>query len=226
MKKYAIIAAGGSGIRMGSNIPKQYIELKGKPILWHTLDTFLKAYDDINIILVVARDYLEMGENILQYLNPRARITLITGGPTRFDSVKNGLQHVHHLSIVFIHDGVRCLLSTQLIHRCYENALEHGNAVPAISAVDSVRIQNNGGNEIIPREKVKLIQTPQTFNSEILKRGYAQSFNEAFTDEASVVERLGIRINLIAGEETNIKITRPIDLIIAEKILEERMAIG
>lgn len=222
MKKYAVIAAGGSGIRMRSDVPKQYIILNGKPVLWYTLDTFLNAYADLEIILVLAPDYLQTGENILQSTKDPSRISIVRGGLTRFHSVKNGLQHILEPSIVFVHDGVRCLLSTKLIYECYEAAMAHGNAIPAISAVDSIRIETAQGNEIFPRDKVKLIQTPQTFNSDIIKAGYNQPFDEAFTDEASVVEKLGTTIHLIEGEETNIKITRPMDLLIAEKLLEDR----
>ncbi len=218
--KYAVIVAGGSGTRMGNVTPKQFLNLRGKPVLWYTLNTFLNAYDDLKIILVLAGEFLKTGENILHSTKDPGRIFVATGGHSRYHSVKNGLQHIHHPSIVFVHDGVRCLVSTQLIHRCYEMTIQSGNAIPALSAVDSIRIETATGNESIPREKVKLIQTPQTFNSEILKAGYAQPFDESFTDEASVVERLGIKINLIEGEETNIKITRPLDLVIAEKTLE------
>jgi 2-C-methyl-D-erythritol 4-phosphate cytidylyltransferase len=220
MKKYAVIVAGGSGTRMGTTIPKQFLNLNGKPVLWYSLNTFLNAFDELEIILVVAEDHLQTAENILKSTNDPARISLTTGGQTRFHSVKNGLQNIHQHSIVFVHDAVRCLLSTNLIHRCYEMALQHGNAIPAIHAVDSIRIETFQGNEPIDRDKVKIIQTPQTFSSSIIKTAYDQPFDEAFTDEASVVERLGIKIQLVEGEETNIKITRPIDILIAEKILE------
>jgi 2-C-methyl-D-erythritol 4-phosphate cytidylyltransferase len=223
MKKYAIIVAGGSGSRMSSVTPKQYMNLRGKPVLLYTLNTFLAAYDDLQIILVVAENHLKTGEIILQSASDSSRISLVSGGPTRFHSVKNGLEYIHDSSVIFIHDGVRCLLSTKLVTRCYEMALSRGNAVPAISSVDSVRIETADGNESIARTKVKMIQTPQTFRSDMIKAGYQQPFEEAFTDEASVVERLGIKINLIEGEETNIKITRPLDLLIAEKILEDRV---
>lgn len=222
MKKYAVIVAGGSGLRMGGPIPKQFLPLHGKPVLWHTLTTFLDAYSDLEIILVLAEQYLQTGQEILQATHSPSRIWIAPGGETRFHSVKNGLSHIHQHSIIFVHDAVRCLLSTELIQRCYTMALEKGNAIPAIAAVDTIRIENIGGNEIIDRNKVRIIQTPQTFYSDIIKAAYEQEYEESFTDDASVVERLGIKIQLVEGEASNIKITQPVDLLIAEKILEER----
>lgn len=207
---------------MGSPVPKQFMNLNGKPVLWYTLNAFLDAYDDLEIVLVVPEDHLQTGEIILQSTTGPGRIILTPGGQNRFLSVKNGLQHVQHSSIVSVHDGVRCLVSKNLIHRCYAMALEQGNAVPAIRATDSIRFETVMGNEVLNRDQVKIIQTPQTFFSDLIKAGYEQPFTEAFTDEASVVEKLGIKINLVEGEETNIKITRPMDIIIAEKILENR----
>ena len=224
MKKYAIIVAAGSGLRMGSPLPKQFLLLNDKPILWYTLSTFLQAYNDLEIILVLHPDYFHQGEQVISHLDAQ-RITICAGGEHRFHSVKNGLQQIHHDSIVFVHDGVRCLLSTSLIHRCHASALENGNAIPAIPAVDSIRIVNGNSNQPVDREKIMIIQTPQTFRRDILMDGFDQDYDPSFTDEASVVERLGEKINLIEGESTNIKITRPIDLLLAEKILEGRMRV-
>ena len=224
MKKYAIIVAAGSGLRMGSPLPKQFLLLNDKPILWYTLSTFLQAYNDLEIILVLHPDYFHQGEQVISHLDAQ-RITICAGGEHRFHSVKNGLQQIHHDSIVFVHDGVRCLLSTSLIHRCHASALENGNAIPAIPAVDSIRIVNGNSNQPVDREKIMIIQTPQTFRRDILMDGFDQDYDPSFTDEASVVERLGEKINLIEGESTNIKITRPIDVLLAEKILEGRMRV-
>ena len=222
MKKYAVIVAGGSGTRMGSDIPKQFLTLKGHPLLLYTLNTFLNAYEDLNIILVVPANHFATAERVIELTPEPTRIQLTAGGETRFHSVKNGLQKITEKSVVFVHDGVRCLLTTELIHRCYEMTLAHGNAIPAIEPVDSLRFETSEGSEVIDREKVKLIQTPQTFHSEIIQQAYDQEFQDTFTDEASVVEKLGVRIHLVTGEPTNIKITRPIDYVIAEKILEDR----
>jgi 2-C-methyl-D-erythritol 4-phosphate cytidylyltransferase len=206
---------------MGSTTPKQFQHLHGKPVIWYTLNTFLKAYHDLDIILVIPGEHLETAKTILRSLDNPDRVTLTTGGPSRFHSVKNGLSHINHHSIIFIHDGVRCLLSANLVHRCYEAALEHGNAIPAIQAVDSIRLETSHGNEAINREQVRLIQTPQTFRSEIIKAAFEQDFDPLVTDEASLVERQGIKIHLIDGEVSNIKITRPIDIFVAEKLLEQ-----
>ena len=225
MKKYAVIVAGGLGTRMGSTTPKQYVNLLGKPILWYTINTFLEAFDDLRIILVVAGNHLETAKEVLCAVDHPERVSITTGGPTRFHSVKNGLNEIRERSIVFVHDGVRCLLTVNLIRRCYEVALQYGNAVPAIQAVDSIRLETTEGNKVLNREQVRLVQTPQTFHSEIIKDAFEQDFDPVFTDEASLVERRGIKINLVEGEVTNIKITRPIDILIAEKILEENQFI-
>lgn len=222
MKKYAVIVAGGSGMRMGTVVPKQFLPLQGKPVLWYTLTAFLDSFPDLEIILVLPEAHLQVGQEILRSTYAPDRIWMTVGGETRFHSVRNGLSHIHQHSIVFVHDGVRCLLTPQLIRRCYAMAQERGNAIPAITAVDSIRIETFGGNEFIDRSKVRIIQTPQTFYSDIVKAAFEQEYEESFTDEASVVERLGVKIHLIEGESTNIKITHPIDVLIAEKILEER----
>jgi 2-C-methyl-D-erythritol 4-phosphate cytidylyltransferase len=222
MKKYAVIVAGGSGMRMGTTVPKQFLPLQGKPVLWYSLTAFLDSFPDLEIILVLPEAHIQTGQEILRSTYAPDRIWMAVGGETRFHSVRNGLSHIHQHSIVFVHDGVRCLLTPQLIRRCYQMAQERGNAIPATTAVDSIRIETFDGNEFIDRSKIRIIQTPQTFYSDIIKAAFEQEYEESFTDEASVVERLGVKIHLIEGESTNIKITHPIDVLIAEKILEER----
>jgi len=222
MKKYAVIVAGGSGLRMGTSVPKQFLELQGRPVLWYTITAFLEAYSDLEIILVLPQAHLQTGLHIIQTTKDPSRVWITEGGETRFHSVKKGLDHVQLHSMVFVHDGVRCLLTPDLIRRCYNHAIDKGNAIPAISAVDTIRIETVKGNELIDREKIRIIQTPQTFFSDIIKAAFEQDYEESFTDEASVVERLGVKIHLVEGEAMNIKITRPIDIMIAEKILEER----
>lgn len=221
MYKYAIIVAGGNGTRIGGDTPKQFQLLNGKSVLWHSLKAFTDAYDDIQLILVLPEDHVETGRKIAaDFSSHRIRIT--TGGQTRFQSVKNGLQLVDAHSLVFVHDAVRCLVTPVLIHRCAEAAGEKGNAVPSIPATDSIRIETGNGNSSIDRQHVRIIQTPQAFTSDILKSAFEQPYQESFTDEAGVVEKSGATINLVEGEATNIKITRPIDLLIAEKILKDR----
>ena len=223
MKKYAVIVAGGAGTRMESTIPKQFLLLGGKPLLSCSIDSFLLAYSDLQIILVLADQDLEKAQETLAVCIDASRIRIAAGGKTRFHSVKNGLALVPDDAIVFIHDGVRCLVTVQLIHRCYEMALEKGNAIPAIKATDSMRIEKDGANQVIDREKIKLIQTPQTFQAQLIRKAFEQEYREIFTDEATVLEQLGYRIHLVAGEDTNIKITRPLDLLLAEKIIESRV---
>jgi 2-C-methyl-D-erythritol 4-phosphate cytidylyltransferase len=221
MKKYAIIVAGGAGVRMGGSIPKQFQLLKGKPVLWHSVKAFIDAFEDIHIILVIAEIYTARAESIINEF-PHRKFSIAAGGETRFHSVKNGLGLVKENSIVFVHDGVRCLVTPKLIRRCYDETIKSGNAVPAIAATDTIRIETTEGNMQVEREKVKIIQTPQTFSSDNLKEAFLQDYDPYFTDEASVIERKGTKINLIEGETSNIKITRPVDLLVAEKILQER----
>ncbi len=223
MKKYVVIVAGGSGSRMNSAIPKQFLLLKGKPVLYYSISTFLKAYDNITVILVLPAEHIAAGEEIVATYFSESGIQLTTGGHTRFHSVQNGLQLVEKDSIVLVHDAVRCMISTDLVHRCVESALEHGSAVPVISSKDSVRILTENGNEAIERNQVKLVQTPQAFNSNILLPAFKTIFNEKFTDEATVVEAYGQKVQLVQGEDSNIKITMPVDLLIAEKLLDERI---
>ena len=220
MKKYAIIVAGGTGSRMGGNLPKQFMLLKEKPVLYYSLKAFLDAYGDLQIILVLPAAFTDMGQEIIDAFPDKERIRIAAGGDTRFHSVKKGLKLVEEESIIFVHDAVRCLASVDIIHRCYETALQMGSAIPVIVSKDSVRIMNEEGNEVIDRNKVLLVQTPQTFHSKILLPAYDIDYKDKFTDEASVVEAYGLNVSLAEGEETNIKITRPIDLLIAEKLLD------
>ena len=221
MKKFAVIVAAGSGIRMNSNLPKQFLLIKNKPVLFYTINTFLKAYDDLTVILVLPEDHLAKGQEIIDAYFDNNRIQICEGGRTRFHSVRNGLALIKGDSIVFVHDGVRCLLSTELIHNCYEGAIEFGTAIPVIASKDSVRLILDDGNEALERDNVRLVQTPQTFLSRILLAAYKIDYKDKFTDEASVVEAFGLRINLVDGEENNIKITTPDDLAFAESKISE-----
>lgn len=223
-KKIAIIVAGGTGQRMGSVIPKQFLEIQGKAILLHTIDQFTAAFSDIQLVIVLPAAYIEEGKKLLEHNGYVNNIALVEGGETRFQSVKNGLVKVTESSIVFVHDAVRCLLTPALIQRCYQQALEKGSAIPAVSATDSVRIVNGEKNSVLDREKVMLIQTPQTFQSAILLDAFNQPYTSIFTDEANVVEANGGKVYLVDGEFENIKITRPLDLAIAEHILAKRFS--
>lgn len=209
-------------MRMGGTTPKQFLLINNKPVLYYTLRVFLNAFGDIQIVLVLPVDYTDMGQEIIDAYFDKDRIRIAAGGDTRFQSVKNGLQLVEDDSIIFVHDGVRCLLTENLIHRCYAIAVETGTAIPVITSKDSVRIVHEEGNDAIDRNKVMLVQTPQTFHSKILLPAFQIDYKEKFTDEASVVEAYGLKVTLVEGEENNIKITTPVDLVIAEKIINER----
>lgn len=223
MKKFAIIVAGGTGTRMGANLPKQFMLLKGKPVIYYSIKAFLDSFDDLQVILVLPSEYISTGHEIVNGYFDKKRIQITAGGETRFHSVKNGLALVEEESIIFVHDGVRCLLTKELIHRCYQKASETGTAIPAIVSKDSIRLLSNEDSESFDRNKVMLVQTPQTFQSKILLPAFETDYKNEFTDEATVVEASGIKVSLVKGEENNIKITRPGDLLIAEKILEERI---
>ena len=221
MLKYAIIVAGGSGTRMGGKLPKQFLLLNNKPVLYYTIRAFQEAYDDLKVILVLPVEYMDMGQEIIDAWFDKDRIRITIGGDTRFQSVKNGLQLVEKESIIFVHDGVRCLLSAALIHACYAKAVETGSAIPVVKSKDSVRLLTEEANDAIDRNRVMLVQTPQTFHSKILLPAFNIDYKDKFTDEATVVEAYGLKVSLVEGEETNIKITTPMDLIVAESILEE-----
>ncbi len=223
MKKIAVIVAGGSGKRMGSEKPKQFLPINNKPILWYSVNAFFQAYPEIEIILVCPAEHLEEGKKIAATFEGK-KIQIIQGGITRFDSVKAGLSLISEASMIFVHDAVRCLVSPGLIQRCYEDALKNGSAIPAITSTDSMRILQNGKYTIANREEIKIIQTPQVFLSEIILPAFAQTYSKNFTDEASVVEAMGRDISLTDGEFENIKITRPSDLLFAQQILANRNA--
>ncbi len=221
MFKYAIIVAGGSGTRMGTSLPKQFLLLHQKPVLYYTLKTFLESYPDLHIILVLPVDYTDMGQEIIDAYFDKERIRITAGGDTRFQSVKNGLSLVEKESIVFVHDGVRCLLTKDLIHRCYESALSTGSAIPVLPSRDSVRLVRDNGSDALDRNRIVLVQTPQTFHSKIILPAFQIDYKDKFTDEATVVEAFGMQVTLVEGEERNIKITRPEDLIVAESYLAD-----
>lgn len=221
MKKIALIVAGGSGSRMKTDTPKQFLLLKNKPVLYYSIKAFLNAYDDVEVILVLPDEHIGKGQEIIDGYFDASKFRITSGGRTRFHSVQNGLSLIkEEEAIIFVHDGVRCLLTVDLIKKCYESALESGIAIPAISSRDSVRMMTNNGNKILDRNKIKLVQTPQTFHSKILLPAYSIDYKDKFTDEASVVEAFGLKVNLIDGETNNIKITTPADLFFAEFLLD------
>ena len=222
MKKTAIIVAGGTGQRMGTALPKQFLAIEGKSILLHTIGQFVTAFADINFIIVLPADYIQDGKELITSSGLSQSFQFVAGGDTRFQSVKNGLAQADPASIVFVHDAVRCLLTPDLIQRCYQQAVEKGSAIPAVSSTDTIRILEGTQHHVVDRANVMMIQTPQTFNAALLMKAFDQAYQPSFTDEANVLEASGKEVYLIEGEYENIKITRPLDLAIAEYILAKR----
>ena len=225
MKKYAIIVAGGNGTRMNNTTPKQFLLLKGKPVLFYAINTFLQTYSDCKIILVLPEEHVGAGQEIIDAFFDYNRIQIVVGGRTRFHSVQNGLALVDEEdSVIFVHDAVRPLLTAFLINRCYDAVCEFGTAIPVIDCKDSVRIITENGNESVERSTIKLVQTPQAFHGKILLPSFfGIDYKDKFTDEASVVEAFGLKVSLVEGEEENIKITKSADLLIAELILDNTL---
>lgn len=221
MKKHAIIVAGGTGVRMGTSQPKQFLEIAGEPVLVHTIRTFIKAFSDIRLTLVLPSNHIQEGSLLIanKFDHP---IEIVSGGETRFHSVQKGLATVNEEAVVFVHDAVRCLVSTELIQSCYQEALATGSAVPVLSSRDSIRFMEEGQHRVLNREQVLLVQTPQVFKSNWILSAFQVPYDSSFTDEATVLEKAGYTINLIEGEESNIKITRPVDLHIAAVWLQEK----
>jgi 2-C-methyl-D-erythritol 4-phosphate cytidylyltransferase len=220
MELYVVIVAGGSGKRMGSEIPKQFLELAGRPVLMHTIERF-KAFDDsIEIITVLPENQLRFWIDIQKKHSFTVLHTLVKGGSNRFFSVRNGLKFVNTPGLVAIHDGVRPFVSIDTIKRCFEAAEKTGNAIPSISPNESLRILNEQGSIPVNRFHVKQIQTPQVFNAALIKKAYLQDYSSEFTDDATVLEKTGEKINLIEGNRENIKITTPEDLLISDALLK------
>ncbi|MDR1729396.1 MAG: 2-C-methyl-D-erythritol 4-phosphate cytidylyltransferase [Prevotellaceae bacterium] len=218
MKKYAIIVAGGKGLRMNAGLPKQFIPVNGKPLLMLTLEAFSRYDNNIELILVLPVSQQEYWQSLCRQYEFTQAHAIANGGETRFHSVQNGLMLVPDAaeSLVAIHDGVRPFVSRQTISEAFNCAGEYGSAVPAIDPVDSVRSLTGNGSEALDRTKLKMVQTPQVFKTGMLKEAYLQPFSPSFTDDASVVEKYGHPIRLTEGNRENIKITTPFDLLVAE----------
>lgn len=221
MKKYAIIVAGGSGQRMQSAVPKQFLLLQGKPVLYHTLAAFYQADTSTEIILVLPVDQFAYWETLIAELPPIPH-RLVPGGNSRFQSSQHAIQTLTEDGMVAIHDGVRPLIEPTLITASFQVAFEKGNAVLAVASKDSVRFYSPEMDafEHLNRESIRLIQTPQIFSVKDLQEAFKQSYSEDFTDDARVVEALGIHINLVEGSYKNIKITTPEDLLLAEVLMK------
>ncbi len=216
MKKFVIIVAGGSGSRMKETVPKQFMELQDYPVLMHTFNAFINYDSSVEFILVLPKNQVEFWNELCEKHDFRIKYNLAFGGETRFHSVKNGLNLIDEDGIVFIHDGVRPLVSVQTLQNCFETAVDRGNALPVIPVAESVRFVDEDKNYSVDRSKHFIVQTPQTFKVGIIKDAFQQNYSDKFTDDASVLESFGKTINLVEGNRENIKITWPEDLIVAE----------
>jgi 2-C-methyl-D-erythritol 4-phosphate cytidylyltransferase len=219
MELYAVIVAGGSGKRMGAEIPKQFLELAGRPVLMHTIERFKSFNEAIEIITVLPENQLRHWLELQEKYSFTVPQTLVKGGSARFFSVRNGLKFVNVPGLVAIHDGVRPFVSIDTIKRCFDTAEKLGNAIPSVSPAESLRILTDQGSLPVNRLHVKQIQTPQVFNAELIKKAYLQEYSHEFTDDATVLEKTGEKINLIDGNRENIKITNPEDLLISKALL-------
>ena len=219
MDRYAILVAGGKGLRMGSDIPKQFLPLRERPVLMHTIDVFRRTYPDIHIILVLPREQQDYWRQLCGQHGYDVELCVADGGETRFHSVHNGLSLIPDdaRGVVGVHDGVRPFVSPEAIRRCFEAAEEFGSVVPVVPVVETVRqVLADGSSMTVDRNAYRLVQTPQTFDIQLLKKAYGQPFDSFFTDDASVVEAMGHPIKLVEGNNENIKLTNPADLKLAE----------
>ena len=213
-----LIVAGGKGLRMGSDLPKQFLPIGGKPVLMHTIESFLHFDRTMKIILVLPQEQQTYWQELCAKHSFVIEHTVVDGGETRFHSVKNGLACVNS-GLVGVHDGVRPFVSPEVIKRCYELAAIKKAVIPVIDVVETVRHITETGSETVSRNDYKLVQTPQVFDAELLKQAYAQEYTPFFTDDASVVEAMGIPVCLVEGNRENIKITTPFDLKISSALV-------
>lgn len=224
MKKYIIVVAGGKGTRMGGDMPKQFQSLGEKPVVMLTLERLHAIDPGIQLILVLPADHFELWKELCRKHSFAVPLLLAQGGSTRFHSVQNGLAQVDDIdeALVGVHDGVRPFVSPRVLADCFREAWINGAAVPMIDLQDSLRhiVGGNGATEVVPRDRYRLVQTPQVFKLSLLRRAYEQRFIEEFTDDASVVEALGEQVVAVEGNRENIKLTTPFDLMIAKTIIE------
>lgn len=215
MERYAVIVAGGKGLRMGGDVPKQFLPIGGKPVLMRTIEVFRQVYPDIRIILVLPSSQQEYWQQLCREYAFVQPLQIADGGETRFHSVSNGLRMIPDDTdgIVGIHDGVRPFVSAGTIRRCYDEAARCGAVVPVVPVVETIRrLREDGTSLTVPRDEYKLVQTPQTFRISLLKEAYRQTYTPFFTDDASVTEAMGVPVRLVEGNRENIKITTPADI--------------
>lgn len=216
MKRYVVIVAGGQGVRMGADRPKQFLEIGGKPILRHTIERFLAFAPSFEVIVVLPSAQKEWWRDYCRQSGFLERYSIVSGGITRFHSVQNALQYVGGQGLVAVHDGVRPLVSRALLERIFTAAEEAPAVIPAVPVVESVRRVEENTSVPVNRDGLVLVQTPQVFAADVLKKAYDQPFSPSFTDDASVVEASGVRVHVVPGDRMNLKITTPEDLQFAE----------
>lgn len=219
MKLSVIIVAGGKGLRMGGDLPKQFLPIGGKPVLMHTLEVFRRYDPMLQIVLVLPCEQQEYWNQLCEEHRFDVKHLLADGGTTRFHSVKNGLALVEAPGLVGVHDGVRPFVSVEVIRRCYDLAEVHRAVIPVTDVVETLRHVSDDGSRTVGRNEYKLVQTPQVFDTDLLKQAYSQEFTPFFTDDASVVEAMGVPVYLTEGNRENIKITTPFDLKIGSALL-------
>lgn len=222
--EYALIVAGGKGTRINSTVPKQFLELNGLPIIIHTLNAFVRYSREIRIILVLPSDDIETWKTLSNKHNFNTPITLQSGGDSRFQSVKRGLEKIQDNGLVAIHDGVRPLISEDIIGASFRLAAVHRSAVAAVRLKESIRMTDQDNTRAMDRSRFRLIQTPQTFEVALIKKAYEIKEDPSLTDDASVAEKAGHVISLFEGSYENIKITTREDLIVAEALMKARAA--
>ena len=221
MNQYALIVAGGQGSRMQSSIPKQFLEVNGKPILLYTLEAFQCFNSKIKIVLVLPEEQIVQWNRMIDKYEIKIDHKVVMGGETRFHSVKNGILAIEGPGLVAIHDGVRPLVSSEIIGAGFEMAAKYGNAVTTVDLKDSIRKKTKDSSEYADRSEFQFVQTPQTFDIDLIQKAYQQTYDEIFTDDASVFERAGHAIQLVKGSYNNIKITTQEDLIVASALLSQ-----
>jgi 2-C-methyl-D-erythritol 4-phosphate cytidylyltransferase len=220
VKKIAILVAGGSGLRMGTEIPKQFLEISGKPILMHTILAFYNYDHEMDIILVLPESHQKFWGELCSRFSFTLKHHIASGGETRFHSVLNGLKLIKDSGIVFIHDGVRPFVNKETLDKCFETAMKFGNAIPVLPVADSLRKKEAGKTISVDRSLYYSVQTPQTFQTKQIMDAFRQKYDADFTDDAAVAEKAGFQIFMVEGHRENIKITNTTDLIIAEAILK------
>lgn len=226
MERFAILVAGGQGLRMGGDVPKQFLPLGGQPVLMHTIDRFREVFPDMHIIVVLPQGQHDYWHDLCRRHHLEGGFLTAPGGDTRFHSVLNGLNAIPadvSEGLVGVHDGVRPFVSRDTLRRCYDEAARSGTAVPVVPVVETLRhVSPDGESMTVPRGDYRLVQTPQVFSLALLRQAYRQPYAPQFTDDASVVEALGERITLVEGNRENIKLTTPADLLLAKGIMEAR----